>query len=483
MTRQTAATRFSAQGETQLDPNGQASIAPEVSTNSAPPEPRQCNLLVEITDLGQATISERTQFVRQSSSFYLGLERLDDVLVAGHPLPIKLVAVAADGNPRTETASARVLIEKREFHTVREQGAGGALNYRTETRFTSAFDNTVAALPLQKKMITGKSAAVRPQNSPQVKLAVIDCGRQRKTKPATPLKPVSTLLWRRRNRGRPTGIIATRRRSTWCRTKDSYAPGEQAKHFGQNSHQWRRPRNRRAGSGSPRFLTRLEGNAPVVRVPIEATDAPNVFVSVLTVRGARKAREKSRFPIIASATRSLKSLGQRAAWRLPLQSSDRAYRPGSEVATTVLVKNSSGRPMADAEIALFAVDEGVLALTGYKAPDPYAFFYLDQAAPSPNRADSAQSLSRRRRANEFREQRISHWRRWRRNGAELAPEKLSRHRFLESRSPDGNGWPGAGAFSRTRQSHPLSFGRSGERRNGPFRKRGIEFRGEQTAHA
>jgi uncharacterized protein YfaS (alpha-2-macroglobulin family) len=42
------------------------------------------------------------------------------------------------------------VIEKRNFHTVREQGAGGALNYRTETQFASVFDNSVAALSPQK---------------------------------------------------------------------------------------------------------------------------------------------------------------------------------------------------------------------------------------------------------------------------------------------------------------------------------------------
>jgi len=37
--------------------------------------------------------------------------------------------------------------------------------------------------------------------------------------------------------------------------------------------------------------------------------------------------------------------------------------------------NFASRPVANAEVALFAVDEGILTLMGYKAPDPYAFFY------------------------------------------------------------------------------------------------------------
>ena len=157
--------------------------------------------------------------------------------------------------------------------------------------------------------------------------------------------------------------------------KDSYAPGEQANILvktpinGAALVTVEQDRVRRA------FLTRLEGNAPVVRVPIEATDAPNVFVSVLTVRGRAQSPRKIKIPDYRVGYTQLKVVRPESRLAVTLQSSDRAYRPGSEVATTVLVKNSSGRPMADAEIALFAVDEGVLALTGYKAPDPYAFFY------------------------------------------------------------------------------------------------------------
>ena len=33
------------------------------------------------------------------------------------------------------------------------------------------------------------------------------------------------------------------------------------------------------------FARQLRGNAPIIEVPIEPTDAPNVFVSVLAVRG------------------------------------------------------------------------------------------------------------------------------------------------------------------------------------------------------
>jgi uncharacterized protein YfaS (alpha-2-macroglobulin family) len=370
-----AATRFSAQGETVLDGHGQASINPEISVNPALPQPRQCNLLVEITDLGQATISERSQFVRQSSSFYLGLERPDEVVVAGNPLPIKLVAVTADGAPRAEATSARVVIERRDFHTVREQGAGGTLNYRTETRYVSAFDNTVAALPLTKKADRWEISA---SSTTEFTPSEVGSYRLRATSKDEAGHPVETTL--------NFSVTAQEpRRTDWdyrneaqidlVPDKDSYAPGEQANILVKTPINVaalvsvEQDRVRRA------FLTKLEGNAPTVRVPVEATDAPNVFVSVLTVRGRAQSPRKIKTPDYRVGYARLNVVRPDSRLSVALESSDRAYRPGSEVTTTVLVKNSSGRPLADAEIALFAVDEGVLSLTGYKAPDPYSFFY------------------------------------------------------------------------------------------------------------
>ena len=44
------------------------------------------------------------------------------------------------------------------------------------------------------------------------------------------------------------------------------------------------------------FTTRLEGNAPSIRVPVDAGDVPNVFVSVTLVRGADECPRKVKEP-------------------------------------------------------------------------------------------------------------------------------------------------------------------------------------------
>ena len=43
------------------------------------------------------------------------------------------------------------------------------------------------------------------------------------------------------------------------------------------------------------------------------------------------------------------------------------------------MRDANGKPVADAEVILYAVDEGVLSLTGYETPDPFAFFNQPRA--------------------------------------------------------------------------------------------------------
>ena len=64
------------------------------------------------------------------------------------------------------------------------------------------------------------------------------------------------------------------------------------------------------------FTTRLEGNAPSIRVPLEPGDVPNVFVSVTLVRGADECPRKVKEPEYRiGLLRTRRSRTRRAGWR------------------------------------------------------------------------------------------------------------------------------------------------------------------------
>jgi uncharacterized protein YfaS (alpha-2-macroglobulin family) len=54
--------------------------------------------------------------------------------------------------------------------------------------------------------------------------------------------------------------------------------------------------------------------------------------------------------------------------------------PGGETTLDVSLRDAEGRPVAGADVAVAVVDEAVLALTGYRWPDPLGVFYPDRPA-------------------------------------------------------------------------------------------------------
>ncbi|WP_438021401.1 MG2 domain-containing protein [Sorangium sp. So ce315] len=138
----------------------------------------------------------------------------------------------------------------------------------------------------------------------------------------------------------------------------------------------------RAGISSRR-LVKLSGAMPVIDVPITDDLRPNSFVSVLLLRGRTRpppapGKDGVAGPDVGApafrlgyAPLRVNPEAQRLAVRVRPDKAD--ARPGDPIRVDVDVRDRGGRP-ARAEVTLYAVDEGVLSLTGYETPDPIPVF-------------------------------------------------------------------------------------------------------------
>jgi len=118
---------------------------------------------------------------------------------------------------------------------------------------------------------------------------------------------------------------------------------------------------------------RLHGPTPTISVPISEDLRPNAFVAVHLVR-ARKVNEKSTLgaPFRVGYTElRVDPEARRLAVSVRPDKSD--FAPGGEVTVDVALKDRAGKPHSG-EVTLYAVDEGVLSLIGYKVPDPIPVF-------------------------------------------------------------------------------------------------------------
>ncbi len=117
------------------------------------------------------------------------------------------------------------------------------------------------------------------------------------------------------------------------------------------------------------FVTELSGTAPVVEVPVRGNYAPNIFVSVLAVRGRVADVQPTALVDLGKPTFKMGVSEINVGWRAHefdvRVSTDRAvYRVRDKAQVTVEVKRAlDGTPAPkDSEVALVAVDEGLLEL-------------------------------------------------------------------------------------------------------------------------
>lgn len=129
------------------------------------------------------------------------------------------------------------------------------------------------------------------------------------------------------------------------------------------------------------FVTKLSGRAPVVRLPVGVTYAPNVYVSVLAVRGRVGTRPRSKdggdlqITALVDLNKPSYRLGTaqfRVGWQphrleVAVEPAGTRFRVRERASVKVRVTRADGGALpAGAEIALAAVDEALLEL----APSP-----------------------------------------------------------------------------------------------------------------
>lgn len=117
------------------------------------------------------------------------------------------------------------------------------------------------------------------------------------------------------------------------------------------------------------FVTTLSGKAPVIEVPMRGNYGPNVFVSVLAVRGRVADVQPSALvdlgkPAFRMGVAEVEVGWREAALDVKVTTDKTVYKVRESVHATIEVKRAldGSAPAKDAEVAIAAVDEGLLEL-------------------------------------------------------------------------------------------------------------------------
>ncbi len=362
--------QFNAQGDADVTADGTAKISAQLPINPKAPQPRATKLLCEVTDLSQQTVSESRSFIQHSSDYYFGFRRLDAVFKEGDRLPIELIAVGTDGKLLTSPAKSTVRLTRITWQTNRLAAAGDTTEFDSKAErhleWERELTTTPGLNPERKPNVAALADAVAGKPGQYLLEATGKDSKGHDILTSVTFEVVgpTETVWNYRN---PYAIDLVT-------DKESYAPGQTATIMvktpiaGDALVTVERDRVLRS------FVKRLSGNAPSVEVPLSESDAPNVFVSVMLLRGANDSPRKIKTPEYRIGYCEVKVARPNDKLTVTVKPNASSAKPGDKVQLDAEVRDAAGKPAADSEVVLYAVDEGVLSLTGYKTPDPLAFF-------------------------------------------------------------------------------------------------------------
>jgi uncharacterized protein YfaS (alpha-2-macroglobulin family) len=191
--------------------------------------------------------------------------------------------------------------------------------------------------------------------------------------------------------------------------RQTYKPGETARIMIQSP--WERATalvtTEREGIRSHRQFT-LTSTQESISIPVTEADIPNVFVSVVLIKGRSAAAASTTEaatkpeadvsdpgkPAFRMGYVELKVEDRTKRLSVTLAANRQEYRPASPASVRVEVKDHQGRGTAS-EVTLWAVDYGVLSLTNYSTPEILGSVYVRKALQVFN-ADNRQRLISRR---------------------------------------------------------------------------------------
>lgn len=356
--------RIAGQGVDTLDAGGRLDLrlaAPEPVGG----RPARVDLTVTVTDANRQTVTGGARFTVHPAEFYIAARQRGKgyFWTAGEPVTLDLLAVRPDGE-RVSGVDVRGTIVRREWHSVRRHRNGMV------EEVGAWVADTVA------------TCDVRTRAEP------MPC---RFTPPAGGSYTVTFTAKDRDDR------TATTRFSRWASGRD-WVPWNDESKFKMDVIP-DKPRYSVGDTATVLFASpftdaeawitierervieqhriRIESGATTLKFPITEAYAPNAFVSIVVVRG-RSAEpgplDDPGRPTLRVGYAELRVTPEVKRLEVEVQPERPEYRPGDEARVRVAVRDAAGRGRR-AEVTLWAVDEGVLALTGYRTPDPIDLLY------------------------------------------------------------------------------------------------------------
>ena len=337
-------------------------------------------LEASVTDVNNQPVSNRVSVVVHKGTFYVGLSPRDYVGKSGESQTVDILTVDTKGIP-LPGQDVQLVYYEHKWYSVRQQHDDGRFYWTTEVEDTPVFTDSVR---------TGDDGLATSRFTPEkggtFKVAATgrdELGNDIHSATYIWVSDRRYVSWRMENNDR-IELVAD---------KPSYEPGETATILIPSPYQGVTEALLTIERGhiiSHERLT-LEGNSQQVEIPILPDYAPNVYISVVLVKGQDETNLHASFKLGYVALPV--SIDEKKITVSVTQDRDSAYAPRDTVIYDILTTDYEGNGVP-AELSLSLVDLSVLALTESRPTDIVAHFYSERGLGVTNAAGLAISVAR-----------------------------------------------------------------------------------------
>lgn len=353
-----------ADGKATTDAQGRLvfSIPADIADRSAS---QSFTIEATVTDLNDQVVSGRASAVVHKGQFYAGLHPQRYVGQVDKELGVDVRTVDWNGDPQPRQ-DLTITFNKRTWYSVREEDSRGRLYWTWTYSDTAVFTDTLTTDDEGKAV-----ASFQPAEGGSYIVRAVgedDKGNQVRSSTWVWVSSGKYVSWRIENNDR-IDLIAD---------KDSYRPGETATVLipspfqGEVKALLTVERGRMLDS---RVIT-LHSNSEIVEIPVTADMAPNVYVSVVIVKGVDETNPLPAFKVGYAAFEVSTEQQELVLSLIPDKdvAAGEHYGPRESVTYEIRATDYAGNPV-QAEVSLNLTDLSVLSLAEPNAPTLRDFFY------------------------------------------------------------------------------------------------------------
>ncbi len=348
----------SGQGQTDGDGKLKVTLPADLSESKTS---RQLTIEASVTDLAGNVVSGRTSVTAHLSSIYPGVAPQTYVGQAGKPQGFDLIAVDWDGNPLAGQSLDVEIVERR-WYSVQEQDATGRIQWKSSVEEIPV--TSFSAIQTDAKGEASVSFTPDKGGAYRARVTVTDPqGNQAKASTFLWVAGKDYIPWRQTN-DRTFDLIADR---------TQYSPGDTAEILIASPFQGDAYALVTVERGRIRYsdVVRLTSNSTIYKLPIESSMSPNVYVSVLIVKGVDDTNLRPDFKM---GIVELQVDRDERALQIELTSDKPQAGPGEQVQYNLKVTDYQGQPVS-AELSLSLSDLATLSLRDPNSAPILDYFY------------------------------------------------------------------------------------------------------------